>query len=161
PSWIRLETIEEFRRTHPRSELRRKHGFADDEVVIANIGTVCERKGQHIFVRAIEHFNRHYGRHGKFRFVMVGARPGIYLDLIKRDVARLGLPNVTLVPETREVADFFVAADLFVCSSYEESFPRVVMEAMAFRTPMVTTDVHGIADMVGQRQDGYLVPPGD
>ena len=35
------------------------------------------------------------------------------------------------------------------------------MEAMAFRTPMVTTDVHGIAEMVGQRQDGYLVPPGD
>ena len=92
---------------------------------------------------------------------MVGARPGIYLDLLQRDLARLGLPNVTLVPETREVFDFFVAADLFVCTSYEESFPRVVMEAMAFRTPMVTTDVHGIAEMIGQRQDGYLVPPGD
>ena len=35
------------------------------------------------------------------------------------------------------------------------------MEAMAFRTPLVTTDVHGIAEMIGQRQDGYLVPPGD
>ena len=37
----------------------------------------------------------------------------------------------------------------------------VIMEAMGFRTPMVTTDVHGIAEMVGQRQEGYLVPPGD
>jgi glycosyltransferase involved in cell wall biosynthesis len=35
------------------------------------------------------------------------------------------------------------------------------MEAMAFRTPMVTTDVHGIAEMIGQRQQGYLVAPGD
>ena len=161
PSWIRLDAIDEFRRTQTRAGLRRKHGLAEDEVVIANIGTVCERKGQHIFVRTIEHFNRHYGRHGKFRFLMVGARPGIYLDLLQRDLARLGLSNVTLVPETREVADFFVAADVFVCSSYEESFPRVVMEAMAFHTPMVTTDVHGITEMVGQRQDGYLVPPGD
>ena len=161
PSWIRLDALDDFRRTHDRASLRRKHGLADDETVIANIGTVCERKGQHIFVRAIAHFNRHYGRQGKFRFVMVGARPGIYLDLIQRDLARLGLAKVTLVPETREVADFFVAADLFVCSSYEESFPRVVMEAMVMRTPMVTTDVHGIAEMVGQRQDGYLVPPGD
>ena len=76
-------------------------------------------------------------------------------------VARLGVNNVTLVPETRDVFDYFVTADLFVCSSFEESFPRVVMEAMAFRTPMVTTDVHGIAEMIGQRQDGYLVPPGD
>ena len=161
PSWIRLDGIDEFTRTHARADLRRKHGLAEDEVVIANIGTVCERKGQHIFVRAIEHFYRHYGRQGKFRFLMVGARPGVYLDLLQRDLARLGLPNVTLVPETREAADFFIAADLFVCSSFEESFPRVVMEAMAFHTPMVTTDVHGIVEMVGQRQDGYLVPPGD
>ncbi len=161
PSWIRLEAIDEFRRTHPRGELRRKLGFADDETVIANIGTVVERKGQHDFLRAIEHFNRHFGHHGKFRFLMVGARPGVFLDLLQRDIRRLGLINITFVPETRDVFDYFVAADLFVCSSYEESFPRVVMEAMAFRTPMVTTDVHGIAVMVGQRQDGYLVSPGD
>lgn len=160
PSWINLDDIEQFRAHHTRAEMRRKHGFADDETIIANIGTVCERKGQHVFLRAIEHFNRQ-GHRGKFRFVMVGARPGIYLDLLKRDLARLELPNVTLIPETREVFDFFVAADQFVCTSYEESFPRVVMEAMAFRTPIVTTDVHGIAEMIGQRQQGYLVPPGD
>jgi glycosyltransferase involved in cell wall biosynthesis len=160
PSWIRLDDMEEFARQHSRTEMRRKHGFADDETVIANIGTVCERKGQHVFLRAIEHFNRQ-GHRGKFRFVMVGARPGIYLDLLMRDLVRLGLPNVTLVPETREVFDFFIAADQFVCTSYEESFPRVVMEAMAFRTPIVSTDVHGIAEMIGQRQHGYLVAPGD
>ena len=161
PSWIRLDDIDEFRRTHDRASMRRKHNLADDEIVIANIGTVCERKGQHIFLRAVDHFNHHHAHRGKFRFVLVGARPGIYLDLLLRDLKRLGLPNVTLVPETRDVFDFFVAADLFVCTSYEESFPRVVMEAMAFRTPMVTTDVHGVAELVGQRQDGYLVPPGD
>lgn len=160
PSWIKLDDIEAFRAGHARAALRRKHGFADDETVIANIGTVCERKGQHVFLRAIEHFNRQ-GHRGRFRFVMVGARPGIYLDLLKRDLARLALPNVTLVPETDEVFDFFVAADQFVCTSYEESFPRVVMEAMVFRTPIVSTDVHGIAEMIGQRQQGYLVPPGD
>lgn len=160
PSWIRLDDIAAFTRTHDRAAMRRKHGFADDETIIANIGTVCERKGQHVFLRAIEHFNRQ-GHRGKFRFVMVGARPGIYLDLLKRDLARLALPNVTLIPETREVFDFFVAADQFVCTSYEESFPRVVMEAMAFRTPIVSTDVHGIAEMIGQRQQGYLVKPGD
>jgi len=161
PSWIRLADIDEFRRTHDRAATRRQLGFRDDEVVIANIGTVCERKGQHIFLRAAALFNREHRAGPPVRFVLVGARPGIYLDLIRRDLARLGLANVTLVPETREVFAHFVAADMFVCTSYEESFPRVVMEAMAFRTPIVSTDVHGIADMIGQRQDGYLVKPGD
>ncbi len=160
PSWIRLDAIDAFRNRHSRAELRQRHGFGEDEIIIANIGTVCERKGQHVFVRAIDHFLRQ-GHRGKFRFVMVGARPGVYLDLLQRDIARLGLPNITFVPETDAAFDFFVAADLFVCSSFEESFPRVVMEAMAFRTPIVSTEVHGIADLIGQRQDGYLVPPGD
>ncbi len=161
PSWIKLDDMDTFARTHSRAAMRRKHSIADDEIVIANIGTVCERKGQHVFIRAVDHFNHHHGHRGKFRFLLVGARPGIYLDLLNRDIARLALPNLTLVPETREVYDFFVAADLFVCTSYEESFPRVVMEAMAFRTPIVTTDVHGIAEMIHQRQEGYLVSPGD
>ncbi|MDI1334709.1 MAG: glycosyltransferase [Lacunisphaera sp.] len=161
PSWIRLDEIAAFRARHPRAELRRKHGLRDDEVLVANIGTVCERKGQHIFIRAIAHFNGLHRGGPPVRFLMVGAREGIYLDLLRRDIARLGLANLTLVPETREALDFFVAADLFVCTSYEESFPRVVMEAMACRTPIVSTDVHGIAELIGQRQDGYLVKPGD
>lgn len=161
PSWIRLDDIARFKDSHSRSHLRRKHGLAEDEVVIANIGTVCERKGQHVFIRAIRHFNEHFGHRGRFRFLMVGERPGIYLDQLRRDLRRLELPNVTLVPETREAFDFFALADLFVCSSYEESFPRVVMEAMAFRTPIVSTDVHGIPELVQQRADAYLVRPGD
>lgn len=161
PSWIRLADIDAFRRAHDRAATRRQLGFRDDEVVIANIGTVCERKGQHIFLRAAALFNRQHRDGPPVRFVLVGARPGIYLDLLKRDLARLGLTNLTLVPETREVFSHFVAADMFVCTSYEESFPRVVMEAMAFRTPIVSTDVHGIVDLIGQRQDGYLVRPGD
>jgi glycosyltransferase involved in cell wall biosynthesis len=101
PSWVRLEDIAAFRAAHPREETRRRLGYAEDEVVIANIGTVCERKGQHIFLRAIDHFVHHHPQ-VKARFVLLGARPGIYLDLLQRDLARLNLPHVTLVPETRE-----------------------------------------------------------
>ncbi len=160
-SWIDLAGIEAFRAAHTRDELRRKHGFRTDETIVVNIGTVCERKGQHVFIRAIEHFNRHHRGAQSVRFVLVGARPGIYLDWLEADIEQLGLGNLTLVPETREAYDFFLLADLFVCTSYEESFPRVVMEAMAFRTPIVTTDVHGIPEMVLPRAEAYLVKPGD
>ena len=161
PSWIQLDELDQYRADHPRDKLRKKFGYAENEIVIANIGTVCERKGQHMFIRAIEHFNRHHSTGAKVRFVLVGARPGIYLDLLNRDIANLGLRNLTLVPETREVFDHFIAADMFVCSSYEESFPRVVMEAMGLQIPIVSTNVHGIPDLVQQRADAYLVPSGD
>ncbi|WP_438479507.1 glycosyltransferase [Oleiharenicola lentus] len=161
PSWVQLNAIDAFRSQHDRATIRRKLGWRDDEIVIANIGTVCERKGQHVFIRAADRFNRQHPDGPPVRFVMVGTRPGITLELLQRDTARLKLSNVQFVPETSEAYDYFFAADMFACTSYEESFPRVIMEAMAFRTPIVSTDVHGIASMIGQRQDGYLVAAGD
>lgn len=161
PSWVRIEAIEDFKRTHSRSELRRRYGYGEHETIIANIGTVCERKGQHTFIRAVEHFNRAHGGGQGYRFLLVGGREGIYNDLLREEIKRLGLPNIEIIMETRDAYHFFHLADLFVCSSFEESFPRVVLEAMAFRTPIVSTDVHGIPEMVTQRQEAYLVPPGD
>ena len=73
----------------------------------------------------------------------------------------LGITNVEIITETREAYDFFALADMFVCTSYEESFPRVLLEAMAFETPIVTTDVHGIPEMVTDKAEAYLVEPGN
>ena len=160
-SWIDLPRIEQFKRAHSRAAMRRKHGYADDEIIIANVGTVCERKGQHIFVRTMDTFMKAYAGGEKYRFLFVGGRPGEYQDSLVRDMALLGLDNVDIIPETREAYDFFVLADMFVCTSYEESFPRVLLEAMAFETPIVSTDVHGIPEMITDKAEAYLVEPGN
>jgi glycosyltransferase involved in cell wall biosynthesis len=160
-SWIDLPRIEAFKRSHTKAELRRKYGYADDETIIANVGTVCERKGQHIFIRTIDTFMRQYAAGGKYRFLFVGGRPGEYQDSLIRDMEMLGITNVDIITETRDAYDFFVLSDMFVCTSYEESFPRVLLEAMAFETPIVSTNVHGVPEMVTDRAEGYLVEAGD
>ncbi len=160
-SWIDLPRIEAFKRARSKADLRRKYGYADDEIIIANVGTVCERKGQHIFIRTIDTFMRQYAAGEKYRFLFVGGRAGEYQDSLLRDMAMLGLTNVDIITETREAYDFFVLADMFVCTSYEESFPRVLLEAMAFGTPIVSTDVHGIPEMVTDKAEAYLVEPGN
>lgn len=161
PSWISIDAIEQFKATHNRAELRRRYGYSEDDTIIANIGTVCERKGQHTFIRAVEHFNQQHDGGKGYRFLLVGGRAGVYLDLLVEEIKRMKIPNIDIIMETRDAYHYFCLADMFVCSSFEESFPRVVLEAMAFRTPIVSTDVHGIPEMVTQRQDAYLVPPGD
>jgi glycosyltransferase involved in cell wall biosynthesis len=161
PSWIRLDSIRDFKAAHSRSDLRRKHGFGEKDVIIANIGTVCERKGQHTFIRAVQLLQGLLRDGRTYRFLLVGGRAGVYLDLLEADIRDLGLANLQIIPETRDAYDFFGLADLFVCSSFEESFPRVVLEAMAFGVPIVSTDVHGIPDMVKNRAEAWLVKPGD
>lgn len=159
-SWIDLPRIVAFRDRHDRAEMRRRLGYAEDETIIANIGTVCERKGQHVFIRTIDFFMRHYAGNQKYRFVFVGGRAGEFQDTLLLDLKERGIDNVDIITETREVYDYFLAADMFVCTSFEESFPRVLLEAMAFEVPIVSTNVHGIPEMAIDKADAYLVEPG-
>ena len=163
PGWIDLAAIDRFRAQTTRAELRSRHGIGADELVIANIGTVCERKGQHIFVRALEHFAGSFPEYGRrARFLLVGGRPGLFQEKLVEQIERFGLTDrVTIVNETREVLDYYALADLFVCTSFEESFPRVILEAMAFDLPIVSTDVHGIPEIVRPGTEAWLTRPGD
>ncbi|HEY0863420.1 MAG TPA: glycosyltransferase family 4 protein [Lacunisphaera sp.] len=161
-AWIDLAAIDAFRAAHPRAALRAKLGLRDDELLVANLGTVCERKGQHDFLRAIEWLARQDpALAARARFLMVGGRDTPYDHELAKDLAALGRANVQVVKETTQAFDYLGAADVFVCTSYEESFPRVVLEAMAFEVPVVSTNVHGIPYMLRDGVDAALVSPGD
>jgi glycosyltransferase involved in cell wall biosynthesis len=164
PSWVDATRVDEFTATHQSADLRRKHELDPAAVLIVNIGSICERKGQHVFIRAMDLLKSELGftyPGRKIQFIMVGARPGLYLETLKEEVARLGLADLALfVPETGEIFDFYLMADVFVCTSFEESFPRVLLESAAFRRFIVSTNVNGITEMLAP-DEAWLTPPGD
>ncbi|HRI81222.1 MAG TPA: glycosyltransferase family 4 protein [Opitutaceae bacterium] len=164
PSWVDADRVDAFAAAHDPATLRRKHGLDPDAVLVVNIGSVCERKGQHVFIQAVELLKEELARTypgKKIQFLMVGARPGLFLETLKEELARLNLGTLAcFLPETGEIFDFYHLADIFVCTSFEESFPRVLLESAAFRKLIVSTDVNGIAEMLGPG-DAWLVPAGD
>ena len=56
---------------------------------------------------------------------------------------------------------FYRTADVFALTSDFDNSPNVVLEAMASRLPIVSTDVGGMRDFVADGQGGSLVPPRD
>jgi glycosyltransferase involved in cell wall biosynthesis len=161
---VDFSRIESFAATHEKADLRRKHGLDPDAVVVVNIGSVCERKGQHIYIRGIDLLEKelpalHPGK--KIEWVMVGAREGLYMESLTEDIQLMGLHDVKIFKETPVIYDFYRLADILVCTSFEESFPRVLLEAMVFGTRIVSTDVNGIAEMLTNTDEAYLVPAGD
>ncbi len=163
PSWLDVAAINQFLAQHDRGALRAKHGFRPNSIVLLNLGTVCERKGQHVFLQAAvllepELRARHPDR--LIEFVMVGARDDDFLRVLQARAADAQLQTVRFVPETRENFDFLRLADILVCTSFEESSPRVLLEAATFGTPIVSTDVNGIPEMLTGRE-AWLVEPGD
>lgn len=162
PGWIDLEKLERHRAVHTREALRARLHLPPGTRLVINPGTVCERKGQHIFARAVDLLWRtHPALAAHADFLMIGARDTRFDREMDDLLGTLNRPNLRLVPETPSPYDYYGAADLYVCSSYEESFPRVVLEAMGFGLPILSTGVHGIPEMVRADREAVLVPPGN
>jgi glycosyltransferase involved in cell wall biosynthesis len=66
------------------------------------------------------------------------------------------------VPRLEDVRPLYAAADVVVVPSpRQEPRARVAMEAMACGTPVLTSDVGGFPEAMGQEFASYMVPGGD
>ncbi|MBI3608476.1 MAG: glycosyltransferase [Nitrospirae bacterium] len=153
-----IESSGEWSREKSRAAL----GCNTDEVVILLLGTVCPRKGQHDLPEAL--LKLPSDLHEKIRCFIVGDRPGEYSYTLRKIVNILPSSlrdRVTIVQETSETACYYKAADIFVCTSRIESYPRVTLEAMAYGLPIITTPVYGIGEQVKEGINALFYTPGD
>jgi len=92
--------------------------------------------------------------------VLVGDGPG--RDVAERRAAELAVSTHVVLPgAVADVAPWYRAFDAFLLPSANEGTPVVAIEALAAGTPVVATRVGGVADVVRDGVDGFLVAPGD
>jgi hypothetical protein len=95
------------------------------------------------------------------RFLMLGGGNSLFDQSLTALLRELHRPQLVVHPSSADYFPYYAAADLFVCSTYEESSPRVILEAMAFGTPILSSEVHGIGEQVRNGREAMLVPPGN
>jgi GT2 family glycosyltransferase len=159
---LNLDRVEQQRHAWPREAARAALGVRDDEVCLLLLGTICERKGQLDLVRALRDLDSIQVE--RVRCYLVGDRPSPYSEQLHAELDALAEPirsRIDVVPETNATGLFYSAADVFICASRVESFPRVVLEAMAYDLPLVTTPVYGIAEQVREGVNALFYSPGD
>jgi len=159
-----LETgrLHQRRAEWSRAKARARLDLDASEVMVLLLGTVCDRKGQKDLVEAMALLKANAVT--KVRFFIVGDRTGLYSSEMKQIVAALPedrARKISIIAETEDTALYYSAADIFVCTSRLESYPRVILEAMFYDLPILTTPVFGIVDQVRSGVNGEFYQPGD
>jgi len=69
--------------------------------------------------------------------------------------------HLTRIGWVRDKTAFFSDIDIFALPSQHEPFGIVLIEAMAYGVPVVTTDAEGPSEIVNHGVDAFLTPRGD
>lgn len=96
---------------------------------------------------------------GRSRLVLVGGGAPDYEAQIKALAQQLALGDSVSFPGVLPDDQLYAAmagADVYVSTSREESFPNVMIEAMAAGLPVVASRVGGIPELVREGVEGYL-----
>jgi len=88
------------------------------------------------------------------------AGDGVLRNALEEEARSLGISsNVRFLGFRQDVLEWMSACDIFVLPSRSEGMPLVILEAMSIGKPVIATHVEGVAEVIEDGVNGYLVPP--
>lgn len=133
-----------------KSALRDKLGITSAHVVLG-VGQFIPRKGFDLLVRAAKTFTKDTAV-----YIVGGKVTQEYQDIINQE--KVNNIHFFEFMSRRELAEYYMAADVFVLPTREDVWGLVINEAMAYGLPVITTDmcVAGV-ELVSNGENGYII----
>ncbi len=130
--------------------------------VIGMVGCMVPWKGHAVFLDAC----RQVLEHQHAMILIAGDAPDnkpFFRQTLERKAIDLGIgDHVRFLGHRSDVASVMDACDIIVhASTAPEPFGRVIIEAMALKKAVIATQGGGPAEIIEDRHDGLIVPPGD
>jgi len=154
----------------PKDEAREFIGLSHDQRMVLFVGRIEPLKGVDTLIRAMSYLEFQSVIHPVY-LVIIGGEPEANPDEITTEMARLqdlcdelamGQTVVFLGKRAQDTLPYYYsAAEVLVMPSFYESFGLVALEAMACGTPVIASQVGGLAFLVKDGETGYHVPEGD
>ena len=133
-----------------RSKQRKSLGLYDNDICIMAIGRLCGQKG---FDMAIQAFARFVKKYDNVKLVIVGGGDGT----VFRQQASENDIKVVFTGFRSDIPELVQAADVYWLTSRSEGVPNTMLEAMAAKVPVVAFDIAGVAEILKNGVNGFLV----
>jgi len=121
---------------------------------LLNVGRLNEEKNQVVLIRAFREISDDFP---KWNLRIVGE--GNLREYLEIEIDKLELTNRVSMPGViKDVSREYLAADIFVMSSSNESFGLVTAEAMSYGLPVIGfSDCPGTKELIQDGVNGFLV----
>ena len=133
----------------------------ENSLTILSVGTVNKRKRQRDIVEALNLIKGQVKR--SIILKLVGSLEDAYSNELRARSKSLFNNSsicVELIAPTNRIQDYYSDADIFVFSSENESYPRVIVEAMYFGLPIISSKAYGTEEQIRDQIDGLMYEPG-
>jgi len=136
---------------------KRQAGFSNGKVILF-VGRIEPLKGIDQLLKAMPHLQNIRG----LRLVIIGGDEHSQYEMerlqrLSRDLHIQDSVTFLGLIKHEQLPCFYNAADACVIPSYYESFGLVALESLACGTPVVTTDVGNLKNIIRQGETGYVV----
>ena len=136
------------------SEVRAELGVTEDRKLVVTVARLHPQKAIDVMLRAIAL--------GPDDVVLAVVGEGPLASDLRALAAALGISaRVLFLGRRSDAHELIAAADVFCLSSVWEAVPLAAQEAVLLGTPVVSTDVGGVNELISDRTSGRLVPKGD
>jgi UDP-glucose:(heptosyl)LPS alpha-1,3-glucosyltransferase len=130
--------------------LRRRYGIGPEDRLILFAGNEFRLKGLSVLLEAVAGLDAR-----KIRIIVAGSDSAAPYRSRAR---RLGLGDaVVFAGYQKALEGFYGAADLFVLPTRYDPFANVCLEAMACGTPVMTTRMNGVSEVIETGRDGFVL----
>jgi glycosyltransferase involved in cell wall biosynthesis len=149
--------LTKFGGTENRTLLRTELAIENQHHLVVYVGRLRPVKGVEYGIRS---FAIAQQDNSNLRMVLAGE--GEQRTYLENLVTELGVADkVKFLGARKDLPDLLSAADSVIMPSMTEGFPRIALEAMAARKPIVATRVGGVPEAIIDQQTGILVQPKD
>jgi glycosyltransferase involved in cell wall biosynthesis len=124
------------------------HGLERKKIVLGVAGTWAPRKGLSDLLQLDRNLSDEY------QVIIVGVNRNQKVQLPSSVI------GIERTYDSKELAELYTAAYVFVNPTYEDNFPNVNIEALACGTPVITYETGGCPELITDGI-GKVVPQGD
>lgn len=129
---------------------------SSDQLRFINVARLSPIKDHENLLQACEILSNDSGLNANWQLTIVGDGP-LREQLQQSMDAKSLSEKVTFLGARNDIAQLISQNDVFVLSSIAEGIPMTILEAMSGSTPVISTAVGGIPQVITPDVDGYLV----